>query len=98
MRALESIPGSAEDLLADPLDDEPLDLGRLRRLRAKPGERGESEDAMDETDRVATIKFEIRNAIAATAHQTLLRAGDAAELLVDEIGHRLTSAARPGDG
>ena len=40
---------------------------------------------MDETDRVATIKFEIRNAIAGTAHQTLLRAGDAAELLVAEI-------------
>jgi hypothetical protein len=34
--------GGAEDVLADALDDEPLDLSRLRQaagLRAKPGER-----------------------------------------------------------
>ena len=34
--------GSAENVLADALDDEPLDLSRLRQaagLRAKPGER-----------------------------------------------------------
>jgi hypothetical protein len=33
--------GGAEDVLADALDDEPLDLSRLRQaagLRAKPGE------------------------------------------------------------
>jgi len=39
---------------------------------------------MDETDRVATIKLEIRNAIAGTAHQTRVHA-DAAELLIAEI-------------
>jgi hypothetical protein len=41
---------------------------------------------MDDADRVAAIKFEIRNAIAGMSHRTFLRAGDNnAELLVTEI-------------
>jgi hypothetical protein len=47
--------GGAEDVLADALDDEPLDFSRLRqagRLRAKPRERGVGEANAELVDAV----------------------------------------------